>query len=498
MATTNFTSGTVIASTWLNDVDDFVYNTVVNVREYGALGNGTTDDTTAIQAAITAAEALVLNRFTGPGVTVFFPNGTYLISSTLTITTSNIYLVGGSPGGSMLYAPSSTFDLVDFDGSALALYSVGMLNMKTYTPGNATAGAHIRVQRAINSIFANLQCIGWYDGIVSDGCGKTYYDNIILSQENRTAATTCRYGLDFVSTANNNSDVHVSNYQVIIGSATCSYSSSVRGGDGIYFTNGHQTGGMLIQPDGTGTTTTASCFWNQVYFDEATATNVSFTGSSTNYRNFHFNNCYFRDSGGSGVQFNASSTITRVIFTGCEFAEHRLYGIYGQTSVTDTIVSGCIFTGNNTDNAASTGDIRWEGEINVTGSRFIGGGAAGTALLLTASSSDCLINGNSFASTSAGTVVADSGTNNRVRGNTGFSKKSFGQETITNPATTAVVSHNLAVTPSVAQISLTLNSASAGVTRMWVSNVTSTQFTINLDATPTTTSTVGWLADAEV
>lgn len=54
---------------------------------YGAVGNGTTDDTAAIQNAINAAQAA------GGGV-VFFPKGTYKISSTLTVTKSNVQLEG--------------------------------------------------------------------------------------------------------------------------------------------------------------------------------------------------------------------------------------------------------------------------------------------------------------------------------------------------------------------------------------------------------------------
>lgn len=50
---------------------------VFNVRAYGATGNGTTDDTAAIQAANDAAEAV-------HGL-LFFPAGTYLITSTLRI-----------------------------------------------------------------------------------------------------------------------------------------------------------------------------------------------------------------------------------------------------------------------------------------------------------------------------------------------------------------------------------------------------------------------------
>lgn len=49
---------------------------VVSVQDFGALGNGTTDDTAAIQAAIDAG---------GGNSTIYFPAGTYLITSTITI-----------------------------------------------------------------------------------------------------------------------------------------------------------------------------------------------------------------------------------------------------------------------------------------------------------------------------------------------------------------------------------------------------------------------------
>jgi hypothetical protein len=54
----------------------------VDVRAYGAAGDGTTDDTAAIQAAITAAAAVGVTTF---GTIVFFPAGVYKVSSTLTV-----------------------------------------------------------------------------------------------------------------------------------------------------------------------------------------------------------------------------------------------------------------------------------------------------------------------------------------------------------------------------------------------------------------------------
>lgn len=80
MADTTFTSGTTITSAWLNDINDFVYTSPLNVKLYGAVGDGITDDTAAIQAALTAA----YNSGAQPSRNVFFPAGTYIISDTLT------------------------------------------------------------------------------------------------------------------------------------------------------------------------------------------------------------------------------------------------------------------------------------------------------------------------------------------------------------------------------------------------------------------------------
>jgi hypothetical protein len=60
----------------------------VNVKDYGAKGDGATDDTTAIQNAINAAKVQAQNR----GGTVYFPPGDYLISAPLVLPRT-----GGTP-----------------------------------------------------------------------------------------------------------------------------------------------------------------------------------------------------------------------------------------------------------------------------------------------------------------------------------------------------------------------------------------------------------------
>lgn len=58
---------------------------IYNVKEYGAIGNSITDDTTAIRAAISA-----MWGSTNKGGTLYFPPGIYLVTDTIDITNYNV------------------------------------------------------------------------------------------------------------------------------------------------------------------------------------------------------------------------------------------------------------------------------------------------------------------------------------------------------------------------------------------------------------------------
>ena len=60
------------------DMDTLRQSTAVSVKMYGALGNGSTDDSIAIQAALTA-QAHVRSG-------LYFPCGTYITNAQLTLT----------------------------------------------------------------------------------------------------------------------------------------------------------------------------------------------------------------------------------------------------------------------------------------------------------------------------------------------------------------------------------------------------------------------------
>lgn len=91
----------------LSTVGGLVYNVTSTV--YGAIGNGTADDTAAIQAAITACNAA------GGGI-VWFPEGTYRTTSALTLS-DKVSLVGPGDGGAIITLDHATNHLITTSGS---------------------------------------------------------------------------------------------------------------------------------------------------------------------------------------------------------------------------------------------------------------------------------------------------------------------------------------------------------------------------------------------
>jgi hypothetical protein len=76
--------------------------------------------------------------------------------------------------------------------------------------------------------------------------------------------------------------------------------------------------------------------------------------------------------------------------------------------------------------------------------------------------------------------------------NTGFATKASGTIAISSSSTSATANHDLSYTPSLEDFTLTAISAWGHAAKVWVSNVTATQFTIDVDTAPGATLTFGW------
>lgn len=84
---------------------------VRDVLDFGAKGDGTTDDTTAIAAAITAATAI--------NGEVLFPAGIYKVTSSLNLTNCSVSLVGVGVASNIKWAGGTTTAVVEASGWSL-------------------------------------------------------------------------------------------------------------------------------------------------------------------------------------------------------------------------------------------------------------------------------------------------------------------------------------------------------------------------------------------
>lgn len=131
---------------------------------YGALGNGTHDDTTAIQAAISAAAS-------NGGGTVLFGVKTYLVTATLTITASNVCMMGqtaggpsgGGPSGTIITCNSGSVDIINVGNGGAQIYSNLFKNFCITRSVSPTTGNGFILNSTIDSKMENIWC---FDSII--------------------------------------------------------------------------------------------------------------------------------------------------------------------------------------------------------------------------------------------------------------------------------------------------------------------------------------------
>lgn len=142
---------------------------VTDVRDYGATGNGSTDDTAAISAAVTAAHAA--------GNSIYFPAGDYLVTSLPTFNDFDVIHGDGSDKSTIIYGGSGT--LVTLTNKARVRFS----------------DLNVWITGASGKAFQLSNCFGCsFDSMVIRGnhtsdTYPTYLASVGIRLDNNTGAT---------------------------------------------------------------------------------------------------------------------------------------------------------------------------------------------------------------------------------------------------------------------------------------------------------------------
>jgi hypothetical protein len=132
----------------------------INVKDYGAVGDGSTDDTSAIQAAFTAAVA-------NGGGTVYFPDTAsfYKVTSTVNIaaTANSVTILGDGIFRSEIKMVTASADTLFTCAGSLYVTNISITGMPS--SGNVYRAGDIGFESAGPISMLNVSLYGWDNGI---------------------------------------------------------------------------------------------------------------------------------------------------------------------------------------------------------------------------------------------------------------------------------------------------------------------------------------------
>ncbi len=266
-----------------------------NVKDpqYGAVGDGVTNDQTAIQNAITGAA----------GGIVFFPPGTYLVSQ-LSISQANICFMGSGTGATIIKSvtASTMVSLTDNTATAWKIFK----DIKFTVTGSATDMFDLEQNQNVsfqNCEFDGTLCSNIFAVGVTAGKSNFYFDACNFTLGSATVAGILNSGVDGEK-----------NFYI----SSC-----------FFKVNSGFTGVVVNGPDAsiTGCTFDASAVTSGAYYHIDSQSN----GTSGRYLG-NFTGNKFIDGGSSGFVFALTS-----ITNGCVFREtnNTLSGFTASSTITD-------------------------------------------------------------------------------------------------------------------------------------------------------------------
>jgi len=185
-----------------NDGTDLIWKKPpldVSVTDFGAVGDGVTDDTDAVQAAIDTAK---------DGGAIVFPRGVYMVRG-LKLKAHGTQLMGGARWGTRIVRLSGTAPLVDMSGTGTLNKHLKYCSLfNVMLSGNGLPGVLVRSYYSDNHIFLNtsfIHCKGlsvdfveaWdarFDNCSWEDCGSVEEPAVLF--RNSTRAGTFGYGTD--------------------------------------------------------------------------------------------------------------------------------------------------------------------------------------------------------------------------------------------------------------------------------------------------------------
>lgn len=281
----------------LGNLRTSLIGTIFNVVDYGATGDGATDDRTAINSAIAALNAA------GSGI-LYFPPGTYKVTDALTTITVPFQVVGA--GGPCGYDGTGAISQINCTSATAVLFTSTAyrgtyrdIAFKNTAGGTPSAGTAVLVDGADETTQVNFERVSswrFYDGIDIKVGSQWTLNNCFI-------CAPIRYGLRIRNTINADSgDWCISNTEI--------YSAIANSDAGIRI---ESSGGGKILNLNINKNVDGFQFTDGISLQPASSTTILLVSNSS-IENIARDG--FRGTGTVGVAFS------KLVFMGCQFGLH--------------------------------------------------------------------------------------------------------------------------------------------------------------------------------
>ncbi len=343
---------------------------VLNVLDFGAVGDGVTDDTVAIQAAIDAAEGSTFSK------TVYLPANKYVVSATLTVQDDFTNIVGDGRGSTEINRTGDYGDTIIFDDEVATdkMFWNKCVGFRITTETAMTTGTHIRGIGVSNLELRDLRLEDGFKGVSLTGCANLNMRDvtIVVGDLYATPGGANQYYMQI--------DNDLTNFPAMNGGGIidgCNFRSQddtdphvangliIKSADGIWINNTHigntDVADLRILPN-TATSQVSGILMTNSWMDKTGGKGIGIAGTTSGvFGNFLFNNCVIAGGGAGsldGIEIS-SADVTGIQISNCQIRNFAWNGI-------DLIDGRHVLIMNNYITGCNFGDLNGASGIVVT------------------------------------------------------------------------------------------------------------------------------------
>lgn len=404
-----------VTRTWLAKDQD-----IKSVKDYGATGDGTTDDTTAIQAAFTAAQTA------GRGA-IYFPAGQYKITSAITYDANYLTVYGDGPGASEILCGTNSQNGFAFGNGSSSRESIVVRDLGFNITGLVakTGGAAVLFSKCQNVATYNLRIANNWHGVRLTACVIANVESLWITDPTATNGV----GILIDTSGGNASNDHYVRDVVVTGTlgSECRAAVEINNSTGTWLdtVGGLQCTNGLVILAATGVTIehifSSNCAWDTCTNNGAL---IQANGTGIVRRIVSVGDWYCTNTL-SGAATAGAGTVSLASFIGCRFYNNVQHGAAVATG-TNLRFQGCQISGNSRSSSGTYDGINIAAGVTLFAvsdcissqtSGFSNTQRYGLAIETGASDNYIVTDNNFLTNATGGLLDGGSGTSKVIRGN---------------------------------------------------------------------------------